>query len=205
MSYRVRHLIAAAALAMPVLAASFVAAQAQTQAEPEGRVIGPGAKKPVRPAQPRALPGSRVEQLDAAPLERPPSEMKPNEALFDAINRGDLPACREAISRGAELERPNVLGLTALDLAIDLGRNDITFLLLSMRGASGRTNVQAGAPPKPGTKPTTAPAPAKPALVARPAVEAPFRSATPTRQTVANDPGTPAPQAGFLGFGRSQP
>ena len=208
MSHLVRRIFAALALAMPLLAAPLLPARAQ-QAPPDTNVIGPGAKKPARPAQPRALPGSRVEQLEAAPLERPPSEMKPNEALFDAINRGDLPACREAISRGAELERPNVLGLTALDLAIDLGRNDITFLLLSMRGASGRSNVEAttsatGAAPKNAGKPVAAVAP-KPQPVARPVVEAPIRAATPGRQAVANDPGTPAPQAGFLGFGRSQP
>src|ERR1700757_1385559 len=72
-------------------------------------------------------------------LSRPPSDMEPTDALFDAINRGDIGAARDAISRGADLRGHNVLGMTPMELSVDLGRNDISFLLLSMRGEdSGR-------------------------------------------------------------------
>ena len=60
--------------------------------------------------------------------------MEPTEALFDAINRGDIGTARDAISRGADLHGHNVLGMTPLELSVDLGRNDISFMLLSMRG-----------------------------------------------------------------------
>ncbi len=187
------------ALAVLILAtAPFAMALAQKAAPDDA--LGSAPKKLVRPSTPRALPGARTDNAEAAPLDRPPSEMKPNEALFDAINRGDLAATRDAISRGAELESRNILGLTPVDLAIDLGHNDITFLLLSMRGAAGRSAVQANnvAPPRPRVANKAAP---KPAPIARPVAVA----AAPQRRVIVNDPGTPAPQAGFLGFGRPQP
>jgi hypothetical protein len=90
----------------------------------------------------------------------------------------------------------NILGMTPLDLSVDLGRNDITFLLLSLHAgtvAGGppagktKTATASAAPPKP--SPKLVPAPAKPA-----AVPVAARIAPP-------DPGTPNPQAGFLGFG----
>jgi hypothetical protein len=59
--------------------------------------------------------------------------MEPTDALFDAINRGDIGTARDAISRGADLHGHNVLGMTPLELSVDLGRNDISFMLLSMR------------------------------------------------------------------------
>ena len=40
----------------------------------------------------------------------------------------------DAISRGADLRGHNLLGMTPIELSIDLGRNDISFMLLSMRG-----------------------------------------------------------------------
>ena len=138
--------------------------------------------------KPSGLPGVRSGVV-VAPAEKSAAEMRPTEALFDSVNRGDIAAARDAIGRGAELEGRNILGLTPLELAVDLGRNDITFLLLSMRGAASG----------PAPEPTRA-AP-RTAAVARPAA-APVAAAAPLRQRSAGaDPGTPAPQAGFLGFG----
>ena len=85
------------------------------------------------PPPPSALPGAQ-ETTKAAPQTESPSSMDPTAALFDAINRGDLAAARSAIDRGADLDGKNVLGMTPIELSIDLGRNPITFLLLSMRG-----------------------------------------------------------------------
>jgi hypothetical protein len=131
--------------------------------------------------------------------------MSPNDALFDAINRGDVADARDAINRGAELSARNVLGLAPIDLSVDLGRNDITLLLLSMRGAPSAKPVSTAAGPN-----GSAGKPAKPlpALAARPAtphmaVATKVVGSDPAvkRQLVSTDPGTPAPQAGFLGFG----
>jgi hypothetical protein len=125
--------------------------------------------------------------------------MSPNEALFDAINRGDIANVRDAMSRGADTTGRNILGLTPLDLSIDLGRNDITFLLLSLRGATPNTVAPNAARPaasnaaaRPAPKPA-APTPQK--IVVAPKPE--------PRRLVVADPGTPVPQAGFLGFGGS--
>ena len=85
------------------------------------------------PPPPSALPGAQP-TTRAAPQTESPSSMDPTAALFDAINRGDLAAARAAIDRGADVDGKNVLGMTPIELSIDLGRNPITFLLLSMRG-----------------------------------------------------------------------
>jgi len=146
--------------------------------------------------KPSGLPGARAGQQGAvAPAERAAADLPPTEALFDAVNRGDIAGARDAISRGAELEGRNILGLTPLDLAIDLGRNDLTFLLLSMRGAAS-TPAPAAAPARP-AQPVAAPRPAP----VRAAAAAPAPLAAAPRHRTADAVGTPAPQAGFLGFG----
>jgi hypothetical protein len=135
--------------------------------------------------------------------------MPPTQALFDAINRGDIASVRDAISRGAELSQPNVLGLTPLELSVDLGRNDISFLLLSMRGETGRGSGEVPADAqqakKSGTRETVAatrpPAPRRTTPAAVPASargSSSGPSATP--RLFANDGGSPNPSAGFLGF-----
>jgi hypothetical protein len=155
---------------------------------------GRGAVAP-KPAEPSALPGNQS-RTGAAPLTKPPSEMGPTEALFDAVNRGDSPAAREAVTRGADLDGRNVLSLTPLELAVDLGQNDIAFLLLSLRDAdapsrTGKGAVKtAAAPPAPVKQPT-------PVLPAR---AAPAERAAPQR-AYPTDGGASVPNAGFLGFG----
>lgn len=159
----------------------------------------PGPDKPVVPA-PEAVPGTRARE-PAAPATRQSVDMSPNEALFDAINRGDTPGVRDALNRGAELDAVNVLGLTPMELSVDLGRNDISFLLLSMRPddddrrsrtadrstalvAKGASGIKAGAGAK-SAAPAHIPVQAKPVA---------------TPKLFANDGGTPLPAAGFLGF-----
>jgi hypothetical protein len=135
--------------------------------------------------------------------------MQPTEALFDAINRGDLATARDALSRGADMDGVNVLGLTPMELSVDLGRNDISFMLLSMRGEdSGRGSRASG---------RNAAAEASPAKTAAPvktvAAKSPVRSRSvavtkkpdatkpiATPKLFANDGGQPLPSAGFLGF-----
>jgi hypothetical protein len=94
--------------------------------------------------------------------------------------------------------------MTPMELSVDLGRNDISFLLLSMRGEdSGRGSRAVGrdAPaPLQGAKTAAVAKPAAPAksrvLAGRPEPVKPI--ATP--KLFANDGGTPLPSAGFLGF-----
>jgi hypothetical protein len=151
-------------------------------------------KEAVKTPEPAALPGARSSG-GPAPLTKAPSEMGPTEALFDAVNRGDRPAVQEAVTRGADLNARNVLGLTALELAIDLSNNDVAFLLLSLRDAG------AGAPRGKGTK-VAAPA-AAPAAAKRP-VPAPVKTVAAVREAAPrqhSDGGAPVPSAGFLGFG----
>ena len=206
MSFR----LTTAAIAMAlVLGASFTPASAQSTAD----MMNGGGVLPLKtpsvskggPAtqQPAALPGAQSNPDRVTPSSgKPSAEMSPNDALFDAINRGDMADARDAINRGAELDARNVLGLTPIDLSVDLSRNDITMLLLSMRGTTSTS--RAGTPParsaadaKSAKSASAVRPPAPRVAAAKPTVaEPPVR-----RQFVSTDPGTPVPQAGFLGFG----
>ena len=158
---------------------------------------------PQRPAAPPALPGAQSSSL-VAPSQRVPLDMPPTEALFDGVNRGDIEAVRDSLARGAELNARNILGITATEMAIDLGRNDIAFLLLSMRSSDRQRNARGGGQ---GSSATTAQTTTfQTTAQARTQRPAPQPRATQARaepvapRTYTNDPGTPAPSAGFLGF-----
>ena len=167
-----------ATLLLPV-----VAAQAQYDpTRPRGPLQPntPGAAPAVAPPP---LPGAGNGPGGAIPSDKPVSSMSPNDELFDAITRGDMAAARDAVSRGADLEARNVLGLTPIDAAVDRGRNDIAFYLLSAR-ASFRPSSPSSAPPR------------------EAASSRPTRTAeqAPTGRAPAGNGGTPRPEAGFLGF-----
>jgi hypothetical protein len=181
-----------------VAAPTLARAQAFNQIGGSGKPAAPQSK--IEP--PPALPGA-ASVGGAAPASRLATDMEPTEALFDAINRGDIGAARDAISRGADLQGHNVLGMTPMELSVDLGRNDISFLLLSMRSTDdGR-----------GRQPATTHTAAKP-LPTRQAKQVPTRPAarvaasTPapaqTARLFSGDGGAPNPNAGFLGFDSSR-
>jgi hypothetical protein len=139
--------------------------------------------------------------------------MEPTDALFDAINRGDIGAARDAISRGADLHGHNVLGMTPIELSVDLGRNDISFMLLSMRGSDEdqpgqplAKNVQP--PAKNVTKPPPVrqakQAPAHPTPRVAASAPEPTPAPPPAARLFSGDGGTPIPGAGFLGFDPSR-
>jgi hypothetical protein len=179
-----------------------------------------------KPAPPPGLPGARSTPDRAAPADKAATDMQPNDALFDAVNRGDMAAVREALGRGADVGAHNMLGLTPIDLSVDLGHTSITFLLLSMRRAApdaGQARARtAAAPPAAALHVRTAPLTAvrregqvregrgregagrrEAAAVPRPAPARPAAPhPSPRPQVVADDGGTPRPSAGFLGFGR---
>jgi hypothetical protein len=85
--------------------------------------LGPGDTKTV--TAPPVLPGTKAPSVAAEPTQSA-SSMSPTEALFDAINRGDKAGAQDAVNRGASLDAVNVLGLTPLDLSVDLGRIGLT-------------------------------------------------------------------------------
>lgn len=124
----------------------------------------------------------------------------PTEQLFDAIAVGQIDAVRDAIARGANVNARNVLGQRPVDLAIDVGRSDIAFLLLSLMRA-GQPDRGPGTPAQP-----AAPHQAPRAAGQRPA---PVVLAPPAPPRVAvrwaNDGGAPQPDIGFLGFDASRP
>jgi hypothetical protein len=185
-------------------------AMAQMSRDTPGMIPQRGQAAPQQPAAP-ALPGV-VGRRTPAPIAAEPSAagLSPNAALFDAINRGDLAAVRDAVGRGANLEARNGLGLTPIDAAVDQGRTDISFYLLSARDMSR-------SPPLPADSADLATPPASPAArtPARvPAAQAALSAAasaaaapvTPrTARLWANDGGAPRPELGFLGFDAGRP
>lgn len=165
---------------------------------------------------PPALPGAAARPDSAAPATRIPSDMSPNDALFDAINRGDVAAARDAMSRGADLNARNILGMTPMELSVDLGRNAISFLLLSYRDGSDSSDGSASQAIDNAAAPTahaagarhrkTAAHPIRTASRGRArtgrAERAVHRPAVPQAPRLfANDGGAPVPSAGFVGFG----
>ncbi len=132
--------------------------------------------------------------------------MDPTDALFDAINRGDIAAARDAVTRGADLGGHNLLGMTPIQLSVDLARNDITFLLLSNGGGQsaaaergppggGKTAAQLLSASAVSGKPVNRKA-ARPAQTVRATGPAPQQMP----RLFAGNGGTPIPTAGFLGF-----
>lgn len=206
----VRHLFAAAVITLAGITA------AHAQATVPKPIITPDGQPTVRgrrqsEAPPSAVPGARADTSLSAPAERSGVDMPPTEALFDSINRGDVVAAREAIGRGADIHGRNILGLTPLEQSVDLGRNDISFLLLSLRGGAGYTTAAGGASqpaPPPVDRRAAAQETARTRREQLAETRADSRAARATAGPVAprtahlfaGDGGAPVPQAGFLGF-----
>ena len=145
-------------------------------------------------APPPALPGAVPTDPDE-PNSHAALDMDPNAALFDAIDRGDLTAAKDALSRGASLHASNVLGQSPIDMSIDLSRNDITFLLLSMRNSDDSAA-------SPGTATATVGTSTVNHLSVRPhgaGGSGDVKQASYDADAVHG--GSPKPEVGFLGFG----
>jgi hypothetical protein len=188
---------------------SAVIAVLVTEAPPAAaQFAAPPGQPGARPAPPPALPGLAARR---APEPIPADEnasLSPTPALFDAITRGDLAASRDAVNRGADLNGRNALGLTPVDWAVDQGRNDILFYLLSARGmagsASGPANARSAAAARAGQERA---AQQEALRLARQAsaqgARAPSVSIKP--RLFANDGGAARLEAGFLGFDAGRP
>lgn len=186
-----RHISAAAAAAALLLSATPAFAQLS------GTGLGSGAGSPggVQPQvrtpdiAPPALPGAGTAPLATGPVIKKPVTGDPTTELFTAVNSGDYNAAQDAISRGADLTAQNNLGETPLDLSVALDRSSITFLLLSARNEEGNTGPITPGPAFPQTKTAILIHPKPTHLI--PQKPAP---------TPSNNPGTPNPNVGFLGF-----
>ncbi|MSP05927.1 MAG: hypothetical protein EXR05_12010 [Acetobacteraceae bacterium] len=148
------------------------------------------------------LPGAEVDEDSVAPAGRLASEMGPTEALFDAINRGDIVAARGAINRGADLRERSPLGFSPVELAVDLARKDIAFLLLSMRGIDERGQIRAARPVAEPSAVERAGAVKQEAQRQGAARVAPGPGPVAPQgpRLFAGDGGPAVPEAGFLGF-----
>jgi len=166
-----RRLLLAPLLAGPLLAAPLLVTEAAAQTG-IGRSAPPPAPSAAQRPPPPALPGLAGRRaVEPIPAE-PNVNLAPNEALFDAVNRGDLAAAREAVGRGADLNSRNQLGLTPVDAAVDQGRNEIVFYLLSARGSTGTGPTTAAAEPAPPPPPARRGRPGREAQAARGAAPA---------------------------------
>jgi hypothetical protein len=196
-------LVIAGCLAALPAAAQGMGGMGGTGLQKPGSKAPSGGGKDASTAPPDAVPGAKARPDSVTPASKGSTDLPPTEALFDAVNRGDIVSARDAISRGADLDSTNLLGLTPIELSVDLGRNDISFLLLSLRGASAgaRSAVAAAAPPA-----LTAAERRAAARRGIPAAASVTRTAPPAPSpqapaVYAGNGGAPMPEAGFLGFG----
>lgn len=149
---------------------------------------------------PSGLPGvGGVAPLATGQNLQKPNSDDPTQELFKAINSNDYGAAQDAVSRGANLQATNQFGETPLDLAVALNRNDITFLLLGTRNELAAQGAGAGSVMgAPWALDNTA-KPAKKGRGHSSSSVVPVKVVPQVGATV-GEPGTPDPQAGFLGF-----
>jgi hypothetical protein len=164
---------------------------AQAQAKADAKAAAP----------PAAIPGAVTDEATAT-SGHISADMEPTAALFDAINRGDITSAKEALGRGADLNGKNVLGQSPLDMAIDLNRNDLTFLLLSMRNSEQGTRL-ASVDDGDSSGAVKASVKAGHAKIGRATRLVADKKPAGRARQYASDGGAPKPDVGFLGFGGS--
>ncbi len=71
-------------------------------------------------------------------LSTPVSAQSPDEVLFKAVELNDLAAVEQAIQDGAQLSAKNAAGMTAADVAVDLGHFRIAHALLAYRNGGSQ-------------------------------------------------------------------
>ena len=162
-----------------------------------GPAMQPHAEQQAAP--PPALPGAAgADQI--SPNNVAIDNQNPTKVLFSAINHGDYAEARAAVSRGADLHAKNALDETPIQLSVELGRNDITFMLLSVlhenQGVSEGNPITL-ADRSAGTGHSIAPAKSDQAAASRTTPHFTITAASPRNPT-----GLAAPSKGFLGFGK---
>lgn len=169
-------------------------------------------------------PGEAVAQMQPEPGAQPPAAAgtaqrarqpragSATEQLFEAINQGEMEDVRAAVAAGADIGARNVLGLTPMDLAVDLGRTDVALYLISL----GRVRERPLAPlPQDTTRQRdVARSAAQQRRAEDAAIEAALRQRGPSvsRQGIVavaplwqGNGGAPNPAIGFLGFDAGRP
>lgn len=199
---------------LAALAASLTLLSQAPAAWAQGGMIQPAETRRAPVTAAPALPGLAARPAPT-PIPAAPgaASMAPNAALFDAIARGDLAAARDAVGRGANIEARNALGLSPLDAAVDQGRNDIAFFLLSARGQSRSPAPPAAVPGAPSPAAATAAAVAARLNTPPPAPRAPLNTppvlasgATAGGAALwSGNGGAAQPDVGFLGFDAGRP
>jgi ankyrin repeat protein len=144
---------------------------------------------------PPAVPGAGDVAPATAPSVAKQQSGDPTDELFTAINSNDYASAQDAISRGADLNAQNALGETPIDLSVSLNRNSITFMLLAARNDSGDGSDESGPMPSAAVAGVAAKGSGQSAATPIKLLGTPTPAAT-------NNPGTPNPSAGFLGFGK---
>ena len=181
-------------LLLPALAASLLLAlPAGAQQAPSGPGA-PAAETTPRTAAPRA---------GAPQQRRTPRSTAPTDQLFEAINEGEMEDVRAAVAAGADIGARNILGLTPVDLAIDLGRNDVALYLLSL--GRGRDRPLGAAPEPAEPRRRAAPQPQPQAAPRAPAPAVSGQGIVTVAPLWRGDGGTPNPAVGFLGFDAGRP
>lgn len=177
---------------------------------------------PTNPVNPisAAPPRARAQQHETAPPALPGAVPSPSSAnthiqatgnptadLFSAIDRNDYASAQDAIARGADLGERNQFGETPLDLAVDLNRTQIMFLLLGSRAADSGGGGGGGGPVSGAGMAAAIPAAARTGRRMHP-VMAPAGATSgvsgiaPAAPPAPGPTGTPNAAAGFLGFGQ---
>ncbi len=169
-----------------------------------GPMGGGGLHAPQAPQEvaPPALPGaSGVGNISAGPVTT--TNEDPTKLLFSAINHGDYTQARAAVSRGANLNARNALDETPIELAVELNRNNITFMLLSVRAEEGPSGGGANGDNDTGQSTRTIAATTRPTIHRSQPAMTYHAQQTRVQPNAAlpDQPGIPNPAAGFLGFG----
>jgi hypothetical protein len=206
MRQNLRFALLGTVLILPALVApGLPVAQAQGIVRPADQPTAPRAAAP-------ALPGLAARRAPAPIPRESAGSLAPNAALFDAISRGDIGAARDAVARGADIESRNALGLSPLDAAVDQGRNEIAFYLLSARDRTRGSAPAEATPTGSGAAPPALRSPAanRPPTPRAPLQTPPALAATPAAsaagaQLWAGNGGSPRPEMGFLGFDAGRP
>jgi hypothetical protein len=196
-----------------LLPAALIVALAAAPAFGQGAPAG----APPAGAPPTGAPGAQA-QGDGTIIQRRQQPRQrtgtPTEQLFEAINTGDLEDVRAAVAAGGDVSARNVLGLTPIDLAIDLGRTDIALYLLSL----GRVRPLTALPEERAARPR---GPTREEILRQQraeeaAIEAALRArgaappvspqgVVPVAPLWRGDGGAPNPAIGFLGFDAGRP
>ncbi|HEY1856460.1 ankyrin repeat domain-containing protein [Acidocella sp.] len=197
-----KTVVSAFALVLSLAATPALAQMAPGMGGMGGSMGGGNAPQPrqrVPDIAPAGVPGAVTTPLATGPNLQKPGTGDPTAALFTAIDKNDYGAAQDAVSRGANLGAQNPLGETPLDMSVALNRSTITFMLLAARNEEGGGST-APAPAAPPAGHHHAPAST---LIISDRTAAPRPVPVPV-PVMGDNPGTPDPAAGFLGFGSKQ-